>query len=152
MCKKFLVLFLLALSASAVRAQTVAYVANNIDGTVEVLNASTNTKTVTIGGFNHPADLAVSPDGRLLYVFDTGNSQISVVNTATNTVTATIAANLGVSNEGMGPKIAFNPNGKVAYFAATQPSTLVVINTATSSVAQTVSLPSGFYPVAVAAH
>jgi YVTN family beta-propeller protein len=148
MLKKCLLLILLALQAAALHAQTVAYVANNIDGAVEVINTSTNAVVATITGFSHPSDLAVSPNGALLYVY-TASSQIAVVNTATNTIAASIGFPLGASSEGAGPAIAFNPDGQFAY-VANSIGNLTVIDTQSSSVAQIVPLPAGFGPVAVA--
>ncbi len=147
-------LFTLSLLAAAfgfttLRAQTVAYVANNLDGTVEAINTSTDAVIATISGFSHPSDLALSPNGALLYVY-TASSEISVVNTATNTITANISFPLGAASEGAGNAIAFSPNGQFAY-VANSIGNLTVINTQSSTVAQTVSLPSGFGPVAVAA-
>src|SRR5215469_8308860 len=141
-------LFPFILLATALHAQTVAYVANNIDGNVEVINASTSAVVATISGFSHPSDVAVSPNGELLYVYNS-NGQISVVNTATNTITANISFPLGASTEGAGPAIAFSPDGQRAY-VANSIGNLTVINTQSSSVARTVPLPSGFGPLAVA--
>src|SRR5712671_3141612 len=71
-----------------------AYITNMGSNSVSVINTATNTVIATIPVGNLPFAVAVSPDGRKVYVTDdTSNlhsDTMSVIDTATNTVTATI--------------------------------------------------------------
>ena len=61
-----------------------AYVANNTDNSVSVVNVATNTQTTTIAVSGKPLRVAVSPDGATLYVgLDDG--LLGIISTATNT-------------------------------------------------------------------
>jgi YVTN family beta-propeller protein len=66
-----------------------AYIPNQSDATVSVINTATNAviATVPVVGAN-PAGVAVTPDGKKVYV--TSDNTVSVINTATNTVIATV--------------------------------------------------------------
>ncbi|HLJ28558.1 MAG TPA: YncE family protein [Candidatus Angelobacter sp.] len=129
-----------------------AYVANNLERTVSVIDTRTDAIVATISSatFSHPSDMAVSPNGKLLYVRNANNT-FSVVDTETNTVTGTITFGfpVGAPSEGAGPTIAFNRRGNRAYFANSA-GNLVVIDVASSSVLQTIPAPAGFLPTTVA--
>ncbi len=129
-----------------------AYVANNLDATVDVIDTRTDAIVATISSptFSHPSDMAVSPNGRVLYVRNSNNT-FSVVDTETNTVTGTISFGfpVGAPSEGAGLSIAFNRRGDRAYFANSA-GNLVIIDVANSSVLRTVPLPAGFIPTSVA--
>jgi YVTN family beta-propeller protein len=117
------------------------YVADNSGG-VSVVNTATNAVLTTISTGSATNDLAVSPNGALIYAVLTGANSISVISTSTDTVTGTIAV-------GSGPDaVAFNPAGTQAYVTNNVSNTLSVINTATSAVTSTISVPGG--PVGVA--
>jgi YVTN family beta-propeller protein len=65
-------------------------VANTESGTVSTIDLKTNAvvgSPITVG--NGPADLAVTPNGRWLYVVNQGGS-VSVIATANNKVIATV--------------------------------------------------------------
>ena len=76
------------------------YISNPGSDTVSVLDTVTNTVTATIpvnaGSTgtclgNTPCNgVAVTPDGRKVYVGNRGLNSVSVINTATNTVIATV--------------------------------------------------------------
>lgn len=130
-----------------------AYVADDVDGTVTVIDTRNNTVTATIRGFIRPSSLAVSPNGNLLYVLNNGTANLSVVDTETNTVTASIDVGFYLFNGGLGvtgPSVTFSRRGDHAYLANFTQDTLVVINPDTSSVVATVPLPAQFQPIAVA--
>jgi len=64
----------------------------NYDGTVTVIDTTTNTRaaTITTGGPKYqPVGVAISPDGSLAYVAN-GKDTVSVFNTKTNTIVQTI--------------------------------------------------------------
>jgi YVTN family beta-propeller protein len=125
-----------------------AYVANNLNGTVDVIDTRTDAIIATISGFTHPSDMAVSPNGKLLYVRNS-NSTISVVDTEANLVKTTISFPAGAANEGAGPTLVFNGRGDRVYFANSLDN-LVVIDVENSTVLQTMPLPAGFGPTCIA--
>lgn len=123
-------------------AGTRAYVANQGDDTVSVIDTTTKAviSTIVHASFASPYGVAVSPDGTKVYVTNSGSNTVSVISTASNTVTNTIP----VGNVPKG--ISFNPQGTRAYVANYADSTVSVINT--SSLAVT-TLPVGLNPVAL---
>ncbi|MGC2696348.1 MAG: hypothetical protein WA738_11210 [Candidatus Angelobacter sp.] len=144
MFKKLIPLLLLA---SALQAQTVAYVANSNDNTVSVIDTSTNTVTATIvvGGF--PIGVVFSPDGTRAFVTNQSGSSISVINTASNTVVATVALPAGALPSR--PQVlAITPDGSSLYVPDVSNNDVLVISTATNSVIATI--PVGTQPTSVA--
>ena len=71
------------------RGQT-AYIANDLDSTVSVIDVATNTVIDTIKVGAYPYGVSASLDGSKVYVTNVGDSTVSVINTADNTVSATI--------------------------------------------------------------
>ena len=65
------------------------YVANAGDGTVTVVDPG-EPPPITVGP--QPSGLAVSPDGRLLYVADSGSDDVMVIDTTTLAAVATVPA------------------------------------------------------------
>src|SRR5215831_12135007 len=88
-----LALGLLAATGASALAQS-AYVANQLDNTVSVIDIASNTVIQTIPVGVNPFGAAVSPDFKRAYVTNgypgPGGNSVSVINTATNTVIATI--------------------------------------------------------------
>jgi YVTN family beta-propeller protein len=82
---------------------TRAYVTNNAtgNGTVSVLKTATNTLIATVKVGVNAQSLAITPDGRDVYVACFSSQTVSVIDTATNKVTATI----GVGNAPVGVAI-----------------------------------------------
>jgi YVTN family beta-propeller protein len=86
----------LASMASPAAAAPFAYVANTLNNTVSVIDTGQTppslVATIPVGKF--PTAVAVTPDGKHVYVTNTfGNNSgsVSVIRTATNTVVATVA-------------------------------------------------------------
>jgi YVTN family beta-propeller protein len=107
-----------------------------------VVDAARNTVTATfLTGTPYPVDLAVSPDGKTLYV-SSGVSRfsipevVSVIDTTTDTVTTTIP--VGTSPTGVGVTPDGSPN--------TDDNTVSVIDTKTNTVIATI--PVGNTPEA----
>jgi len=107
-------------------------VTNSLDGTVSIIDMATNTVTTTIKVGMSPFEVAVSPDGKNMYVANGGDNTASVIDTATNRVMATV--NVGGMPEG----IAFTPDGKKAYVANEADNSVSVIDTTTDKVTATV--------------
>ena len=111
---------------SWVPSQNVLYIADAGNGAIRKLDFSTNTVTTVAGTnasgyqdgtvsqarFNHPFGVLASPDGTKLYVADTGNNAIRLIDLNAGTVT-TIAGNGGLGNtDGVGAAARFaEPNG-----------------------------------------
>ena len=76
---------------------------------VSSIDTATNTVTDTVKVGSDPYGVAISPDGKMVYVANSGSNNISIINTDANTVTATVP--LGNQPEG----IAITPDGKKRY-------------------------------------
>lgn len=94
------------------------------------------TVTETITGFSLPEGLAVTPNGKYVYVANRGSGSVSVISTASNTVKATVTA-LSSSYD-----VAVTPNGEYAY--VTNGGWVSVISTDSNTVKATVSV--GYRP------
>jgi YVTN family beta-propeller protein len=122
-----------------------AYVADTF-GLVWVIRTADNTIVTTIPGVAHPDDIAITPDGRHVWV--TSNSVYSdnfvyVITTAYNAVSAQLpfyAARLS--------GVAFTPDGSFAYVADRTDGEVVVI--ARWSHDRVATVPIGFWPTDVA--
>ncbi|HWG38543.1 MAG TPA: hypothetical protein VN690_12575 [Terriglobales bacterium] len=109
-----------------VPSQNVIYIADTGNGAIRKLDLSTQTVTTIAGAnasgyvdgplltarFNHPFGVLASSDGTKLYVADTGNNAIRLVDLNLGTV-STIAGNGGLGNaDGIGAAARFaEPNG-----------------------------------------
>jgi YVTN family beta-propeller protein len=119
---------------------TKAYVASsgfNVGATfgagITVIDTATGIATAAIasapGGLIGPDGVALSPDGKTLYVANSGSqfsgNTLSVIDTSTDTITATVTV-------GRGPQgIAVSPDGTTAYVANATDGTVSVVDTAT---------------------
>jgi YVTN family beta-propeller protein len=127
------------LGSTATLAQN-AYIANNGSQNVSVINTATNqvTSTIQVGG--SPTSVAVSPDGRKVYIANWFYA-VNVIDTANNAVTS-------IPNNGNAVGIAVRPDGRRAYAANFYDQSVSVIDTGTNTVITTV--PAGPTPNAVA--
>jgi YVTN family beta-propeller protein len=121
-----------------------AYITNfDATGTVSVINTATNkvTAAIPVGGF--PFGVAVSPDGRRVYVANEGppSQTVSVIDTATNKVIANIGTRGSVG-------IAASQDGRRVYAANTGDQTVSVIDATTNTLIANV--PVGLFPYGVA--
>jgi YVTN family beta-propeller protein len=132
------------------RHPTSAYVTNQLDGTVSVIDTANNTVVATIPVQVDPSGVAITPDGTRAYVANTaGNDQanqfdrtVSMINTARNTVVATILVGFGPNG------VTVTPNGTGAYVTNSIDGTVSVIDIASNKVVATI--PVGNFPLAVA--
>jgi len=124
-----------------------AYVADSGQYYVIADNIATGTKTeIEVGPY--PQDVAVSPNGDLVYATVTGgdtgpggSNVVAVIDTATNTVTADIPV-------GAAPRqVVFSPDGSTAY--VTTETGIYEISTATSHVVRVIPDPAGPQGIAV---
>jgi YVTN family beta-propeller protein len=103
-------------------------------GTVVVIDTASNTVTTTItgtNGFAFPQGVAVTPDGKTVYVADESNNDVVVIDTATNAV-STIT---GSFDEPYG--VAVSPDGTKLYVTnlnGGDAGTVAVIDTASNTV------------------
>jgi YVTN family beta-propeller protein/VCBS repeat-containing protein len=108
-----------------------AYVTNYIDGSVTVINTLDGSVVTTIDNVGTgPSSVAVSPDGKTVYVVNSGglfgsSGSVAVIDTASNTKVNDIA--VGANPFG----IAIAPNGTYAYVTNTGDATVTRITTAT---------------------
>jgi YVTN family beta-propeller protein len=108
-----------------------AYVTGN--GTVSVIDTASNSVVTSIAVGSSPTDVAVSPNGALVYVSNFGSGTVSVISTATNAVVDTIT--VGPDPYG----VVFSPDGSRAY-VATNVGIVAVINTANDSVITSINV------------
>jgi YVTN family beta-propeller protein len=122
------------------------YVANlgdlpNGNGTVSVIDESTNTVTATID-IADPYGVAVDPATGSVYVANPGSNTVSVIEESTNTVTATI--DVGEEPE----HVAVDPTTDDVYVTTRGPDTVSVIDGSTNTVTATIDV--GTYPFGLA--
>ncbi|WP_345100713.1 gliding motility-associated C-terminal domain-containing protein [Mucilaginibacter panaciglaebae] len=106
-----------------------AYVANSLSNNVTVINTSTHDVVTNIPVDSQPFGVAVSPDGRRVYVVnsknETGHAKpgvVSVIDAASNTI-------VGNYTVGKNAKaIVVNPDGKRAYVANESSNTVSVVD------------------------
>ena len=123
------------------------YLANVVNQTVPVVDASTNSLITTIPGLGPtPRELAVNPATNMIYVGNEGNgtgTTLSVINGATNTVVQNIT--VGTGPEG----VAVNPITNRIYTANDGDNTVSVINGSTNTVIATVPVGRGPSEIAI---
>jgi YVTN family beta-propeller protein len=130
------------------RHQPLAYVTNQVEATVSVIDPANNTLVATIPVGDNPNGVAITPDGTRAYVTNLGTvnelaTTVSVIDTANNTVVATIPA--GKLPFG----VAITPDGTHAYVTNTIDSTVSVIDTANNTVVATIPVELGSFGVAI---
>jgi len=102
-----------------------AYVSNEYDGTISVLDVSAAKVTATISGLGgaagdkgaHPEGMVADPSRSALYVAVTNRDLVDVIDTSTNTVTHSISV---ARSEGIGAapvSLALSPDGLTLYSA-----------------------------------
>lgn len=104
----------------------------------EIIQASKNPNLWPAPGVE-PETVAVSPDGRWVYVTNETSNDVHVIDTSTNRVIAKIK--VGANPRG----VSFTPDGKRAYVGCERDGTVAVIDTAARRVIATI--PVGERPV-----
>src|SRR5687768_13069267 len=103
-----LALLLAGFGVSTTLAQTRAYVGNRNGFSLSVLDTATNTLVASIPLEAEPNSLAVTPDGRFVYLAHASGA-VSVINARNNAVVASIQNGLSAI------RVAISPNGAFAY-------------------------------------
>ncbi len=102
------------------------YVANSGNGTVSVIDYSTNAVLGSLPVGGEPVDVAITPDGRYAWVVDGAGGSVSVIDTKTKSVVQ------GPIAVGKAPRgIAITPNGGRAYVTNSGDDTVTVLDTGT---------------------
>jgi YVTN family beta-propeller protein len=132
------------ISPSTVQAQAassteLAYVTNEDDKTISIIDTATQTVVDTIFIGRYVAFIAVTPDGKEAYV-GAEDGTVSVINTQSRKVTHTIP--IGTSYD-----IAVTPDGKEAY--AVGHGTIFVIDTKTHEISETISVGDSSCSIAI---
>ncbi|MCH8042630.1 MAG: beta-propeller fold lactonase family protein [Planctomycetes bacterium] len=92
--------------------------------------------------YRSPADVAISPDGKTLYVSDSTGRNVTILDAATKTVRAEIAL------RGKPRGVALSADGSTLYVAEHGAGTVAVLDTAKRSVVERIAV--GRWPMAVA--
>jgi YVTN family beta-propeller protein len=125
--------------------QTLAYVTNHCEPSVEVVDIATSSVVATIPVDPFFFDIEITPNGTRVYLATAGTQTVTAIDTATNTVTDIIP--LGFT----GPQLAISPDGARVYAGGfirdSQGNTLFhvvsAIDTATNTVIATLSVNRG---------
>ena len=120
------------------------YVSNQLDNTASVIDGRTRKVVATVRVGVSPAEMAVSPDRKSVYVANTGSDTVSVLNTADNTVARTIALPRGSRPIG----VAVSPSGRYLYTADGGANRVSVLDTGAKRVVASVRV--GVQPLSVA--
>ena len=89
--------------------------------------------------------MAITPDGKHVYVVNTGDGTVSVITTATGAVSAPIT----VGKASGYARVAITPDGKHAYVTNLVDGTVSVITTATGAVSAPITVGKGPFTVAI---
>ena len=102
-----------------------------------IFSTSTHRVTGVIRGLGNPHGIALSPDGRTLYVTNTAQGLVEVISSATSKVTRTIRV-------GQLPwQLAVSPDGKTVYVANPDSDQISVISVGSGRVTNSISLAGG---------
>jgi YVTN family beta-propeller protein len=113
---------MLAVSADGKR----IYTANMLSASVTAIDAGgAESKIIQIPVGKEPEGIALSPDGKTLWIGHRAAGLISIIDTATNKVTGTLTAGQ------MPLRIGFAPDGKRVYAVSPQEGAVVVFDAAT---------------------
>ncbi|HEY3669307.1 MAG TPA: beta-propeller fold lactonase family protein [Acidimicrobiia bacterium] len=121
------------------------YVTNQLDNTASVIDGATHKMVATVRVGVSPAQMAVSPDRKSVYIANTGSDTVSVLNTDDNTIARTIA----LPPRSRPIDVAVNPNGRYLYIADGGSNRVAVLDARAERVVASVRV--GTQPLSVAA-
>ena len=108
------------------------------ESTIDVIATSSNNVITTIGGFDKPHGLDITPDGNFLYAVDKDNDRVVIIDANTNSILSSI-------DDGRfsgGSDIAISGDGKYAYVTvAWNTPSLVIIDIASQTIVSDMALP-----------
>jgi YVTN family beta-propeller protein len=110
-----------------------AYIVNDGDDTVSVVETVGDTVVATPGVGSGPGPVTISPDGSKVYVGNLGTNTVSVIDAGTNNVETPIT--VGDDPEG----VDVTADGKLLYVANGGGNTVSVVDTATKKVVATIT-------------
>jgi YVTN family beta-propeller protein len=125
----------LALSYGFASAAPKAYVGNFADNTVSVIDTANDQVVATVPVAVGPHGMAMTLDGRTVFVSGDGSSEVSVIDTATDKVTKVIE--VGKAPNG----VALTPDGKLLLVTVYGDDRIAFVDTATQSVVGSVAVP-----------
>jgi YVTN family beta-propeller protein len=120
------------------------YVTNQLDNTASVIDGDTHKIVATVRVGVSPAQMAVSPDRKSVYVANTGSDTVSVLNTVDNSVARTIA----LPRRSRPTDAALSPSGRYLYTADGGANRVSVLDTRFRRVVTSVRV--GTQPLGVA--
>ena len=113
----------------------IVYVTNYNEGTVSVIGEDNEITTINVG--DYPIGVVVTPDGKYVYVANSEDNTVSIIDTDTNSVTDTL-------NVGNGPwGIAVGAQGDYVYVANNYSDTVTVIETSDNTIYRTFNVGDG---------
>jgi YVTN family beta-propeller protein len=144
----FLIMFVAGLTsisqaASSTRTVPFAYITNEGNATVSVIDTGANSVVATIPVGDKPSGIAVNIAGSHVYVANSNSNTISVIATSTNKAVATIPVGSGPSG------IAVNPAETYVYVANYFGNNVSVISARTNKVVAAIPVGSGPSGIAV---
>jgi YVTN family beta-propeller protein len=101
---------------------------------------------------NHPTEMALSPDGKTLYVACANSTKVSVIDTESGKTRETIVCSLYPQAPiGNTPNsLCLTPDGQILFVANADANNLAMINVATTGEAKALGfIPTGWYPTSV---
>jgi YVTN family beta-propeller protein len=131
-------------SAESAAASPRIYVTNQLDNTASVIDGGTEKVVATVRVGISPAQMAVSPDRRSVYIANTGSDTVSVLNTGDNTIARTIALPSGSAPV----DVAVGSKGRYLYTANGGSDRVSVLDTRARRVVASVRV--GTQPLSVA--
>ncbi|MDE1844113.1 MAG: HYR domain-containing protein [Thaumarchaeota archaeon] len=109
------------------------YVTNSGDGSISVINPSTNIATTPINGLNSPTGIVFDSTNNMIYVANTGSGSVSVIDPHTDTISGT-----GIHVGGVPYGLAFDKTHNRIYVADS--GGVAVIDASTNNIVANISV------------
>ncbi len=129
-------------SSYVYQSDPLVYVSSLTDGTVSVINTTSNTVIATPLVGILPISIAITPNGAKIYVVNQLGTDVSVIDRLTNTVITTIPVGINPST------VVIAPDGTRAYVTNSNSNDVSVIDTTSEAVIATI--PVGNTPLMIA--
>jgi YVTN family beta-propeller protein len=130
-----------------------AYVSNWGGRSISVVDLVGNAETDRIAVGSHPNAMALSPEGARLYVTNANSNDLSIIDTAARKVEEVVDLSPypGAPRGGATPNgLALSSDGGTLYLASADNNSVTQIDVSLSPAAILGSIPTGWYPTAVA--